>query len=125
MATSVKSTSTKKKTVKSSYIDYTFEDGTKFSGTVENLNKVASSLGMKVTAIGTIPKGYYISESKGLVKISTMNNHHLRRALISHTRNYYANVYNSTDSIKEFLLKYEALDSNSVIMDLYNELRKR
>lgn len=121
-------TGTKKGTVRkttAAVIEHTFEDGTKFSGTFEQLEKVAKALGLSITGIGKVPKGYYMSESKGLVKISDMNEYHIRRALIKRSKDYFAEIFNKEDSIKTFLGKYTSLTEDQTIVDLYNELQKR
>lgn len=106
-------------------MDYVFEDGTKFSGSIEDLEKTATALGRKVTGMTVVPRGYYMSESKGLVKISSMHDFHLRRALASATKKYYAGIYAADESNKEFLRKYSSLDKDPVVADLFAELHKR
>jgi hypothetical protein len=114
-----------RKSATAAVIEHTFEDGTKFSGTFEQLEKVAKALGLSITGIGKAPKGYYMSESKGLVKISDMNEYHIRRALIKRSKDYFAEIFNKEDSIAKFLTKYTSLTEDQCIVDLYNELRKR
>lgn len=113
------------KTTATAVIEHTFENGTKFTGTLEQLEKVAKALGLSITGIGKTPKGYYMSESKGLVKISDMNEYHIRRALIKRSKDYFAEIFSKEDSIKTFLKKYTSLTEDQTIVDLYNELQKR
>jgi hypothetical protein len=119
--TSVKATSASEK------IDHVFPDGTKFSGTFEQLQTVASALGLKLklTGVSFVPKGYYPSESKGLTKIAEMNDHHIRRALIKRSKDYFTEIYSKEDTNTNFLSKFTALTDDAVIVDLYNELAKR
>jgi len=106
-------------------LDYEFPDGTKFTGTFENLQKVATALGVKITFSGKVPRGYYMSESKGLVKISSMNDYHLRRALLKRAKDYYSEVYKKDDSNREFLRKFVSMTEDSAVNDLYSELSRR
>jgi hypothetical protein len=118
---------TKKVTVRKSseVIEHTFPDGTKFTGTFDQLEKVASALGLKITGVGRTPRGYYMSESKGLVKITEMNDHHIRRALVKRSKDYFTEIYVKDDTNKEFLRKYTDLTLDNVVVDLFNELQKR
>ena len=106
-------------------INHTFSDGTKFTGTLEQLHAVAKTLGLKLTGVGKTPRGYYESESKGLVKISELNDHHIRRALLKRSKDYFTEVYDRSDSISTFLKKYTNLTADTTIVDLYTELEKR
>ena len=106
-------------------IDHVFPDGTKFSGTFEQLEKVASALGMKISGISVCPKGYYPSESRGVVKISEMNDYHIRRALLKRSKDYFAGIFDREDDNKKFLQKYTNLLEDQIVNDLANELAKR
>ena len=117
--------STGKKVSGPDSVTHTFSDGTKFEGTYEKLEKVASALGEKIITSGKTPRGFYQSETKGLVKISSMNDHHIRRALLKRSKDYFAEVYGKDDSNKVFLRKYTGLTSDQTVQDLYTELAKR
>ncbi len=108
-------------------IEYTFENGLKISGTIDQIETVASSMGLKLNykSIGHRPVGMYPSATKGLVRISTMNDYHLRRALLKHAKDYYAEVFQATDSNKQFLTKFTGLADDSLVVDLFTELSKR
>ena len=106
-------------------VNHTFSDGTKFRGTVDQLEKVASALGMKIVGIGKVPKGYYMSESRGLVKISGMNDHHIRRAIIKRSKDILSEIYNSTDSNEDFMKKFSSVGKDAVVANLFEELSKR
>lgn len=113
-----------KPVAKGKIIEYTFEGGVKFAGTFEQLQKVATTLGMKISGV-SVPRGYYDSESKGIVKISTMNDFHLRNALVKRTREYYAGIYSASDTNKQFLDKFHGLVDDQIVSDLHLELSKR
>lgn len=108
-------------------IDHVFPDGTKFSGTFEQLQTVASALGLKLklTGVSFVPRGFYPSESKGLTKISEMNDHHIRRALIKRSKDFFTEIYTKEDTNSKFLSKFTSLTDDAIIVDLYNELAKR
>jgi hypothetical protein len=115
----------KTKTVKGSIIEHTFLDGSKFAGTIEQLTTVASALGLKIVGVSAVPRGYYPSESKGMVPIQTMNDYHIRRALVKRCKDYMSDIYKADDTNKMFLKKFGAMNDDSVIVDLYNELARR
>jgi hypothetical protein len=106
-------------------ISHTFPDGTAFTGSFEQLQKVSAALGMKITGISVCPRGYYPSESKGVVKISTMNDYHIRRALLKRTKDYFTRIFEKEDDNREFLNKYTQLLNDPVVEDLLNELAER
>ena len=114
------------KTAVPTVLEHTFPDGSTFKGPFEQLEKVASALGTKLTGLsGKVPTGYYLSESKGPVKISEMNDYHLRRALLKRSKEYFTEVYDKGDDNKSFLAKFTAMTDDNIIVDLYNELAKR
>ena len=108
-------------------IDYKFNNGLEVKGTIKQIEKIASTMKLKVDykSIGIRPKGYYQSASKGLVKISTMNDHHIRRALLKRAKEYYAEIYDQDDSILTFLERFTSLVEDSLIIDLFTELSNR
>ena len=130
---SVRTTASSRRTVAKSSasstekIDHVFSDGTKFSGTFEQLQTVASALGLKLELkdVSFVPRGFYPSESKGLTKISEMNDHHIRRALIKRSKDFFTEIYTKEDTNSKFLSKFTSLTDDAIIIDLYNELAKR
>lgn len=114
-----------KETTTKEIIKHKFENGLEVSGTFEQLEAVAKSMGLKLTGIKSCPSGYYPSASKGLVKISDMNDYHIRRALLKRSKDYFAEVYNREDTNEVFLKKFVNLTSDQVIIDFVNELSKR
>lgn len=108
-------------------IKYTFSTGLEVTGTIEELEAIAKSLKLKLdySVLGKIPKGYYPSESKGLSKISDMNSHWLRRAILKRAKDYFAEIYNPDDTTKQFLIKFTGLAEDQIIQDLFDEIQKR
>jgi hypothetical protein len=113
------------KTTAATKIKHTFPDGTVVTGTYDQLTAIAKALGCKLTGVSGSQRGYYASESKGLVKISNMNDFHIRRALIKRSKDYFLSTFDKNDTNREFLKKYIGLTEDTVIQDLYNELNKR
>ena len=106
-------------------IKHKFPDGTEVTGTFEQLTAIAKALGGKLVGVKGSARGFYPSESKGLVKISEMNDFHLRRALVKRSKDYFTEVFDKTDTNTQFLKKYTGLTDDTIIQDLYNELSKR
>jgi hypothetical protein len=129
--TSAKSTSTKRTTKTSSTagsvaIDHVFENGVKVSGTLEQLETIAKAMGLKLVGIKTeYTRGFYSSESKGLIKISSMNEYHIRRALLKRSKDYFTEIFDKDDTNREFLKKFTSLTEDPIIIDLYTELSSR
>lgn len=109
-------------------ISYKFPTGLEVSGSIEEIEKIAKSLGLKVDykKLGDeIPRGYYRSESKGLVKVSDMSDYHIRRALLKRAKDYLSTVYEAKETNKKFLAKFLDLASDPTVEDLFTELQKR
>jgi len=108
-------------------IKYTFSTGLEVTGTLEEIDAIAKSLKLKLDygVIGKVPKGYYPSESKGLSKISEMNAHWLRRAILKRAKDYFAEIYNPDDTSAQFLTKFVNLSDDQIINDLFNEIKAR
>jgi len=106
-------------------LTHKFSTGREFTGTFEELQKVAKALGLPITGLDLTPRGYYNSKTDGLVKIQDMHSHHIRRALIKHTKDYMTNVYANKETNTEFLKKYAGLLEDHVAQDLLNELVSR
>ena len=107
-------------------IEHTFSNGTKVTGTYTQLETIAKALGLKLSGVkAPVARGYYMSESKGLVKISEMNDYHIRRALLKISKEYYAGMYDKNDTNSDFLNKYVSLTNDQTVQDLYTELASR
>lgn len=112
-----------------SKISYTFSNGVEIKGTLEQIAKAASSFGEKVDFkkidITSVPRGYYPSETKGLVKISEMNDYHIRRALLKRAKEYFGEIYHADDSNAQFLAKFMNLAEDAIVFDLFKEISSR
>ena len=108
-------------------IKYEFPSGLEVDGSIEELEKIASALGVKLdyTRIGRIPRGYYPSESRGLTKIEGMYEYHLRRALLKRSKDYFGTIFVPEDDTQTFLKKFVALTDDTIVLDIFNELNKR
>ena len=105
-------------------ITHTFKTGLEVTGTLEQIQSVGKLIGEIFNPADAL-KGYYMSESKGLIKLSEMKTAHLRRALLKHARTYYENMYVAEDSNTEFLEKFVDLASDETISALYEEIYSR
>ena len=109
---------------------YVFATGTEVLGTIEEIQLIAKSFGVKVDyeqfkGSDALPRGFYPSETKGLIEIKGMSDFHLRRALIKVTKEYFMGVFAQTDSIEEFLMKYMGMPDNPLVEDLFTKKKKR
>lgn len=116
---------TRAKATDAAKIKHKFPDGTEVTGTFEQLTAIAKALGCKLVSVKGSARGFYPSESKGLVKISEMNDYHVRRALIKRSKDYFTEVFDKNDTNTQFLKKYTGLTDDSIIVDLFSELQKR
>jgi hypothetical protein len=123
---------TKKKTkteshMKTKPITYKFENGVETTGTIEQLLKVAEALGEKLRpeTIDSVPRGYYLSSSKGLVHVNSMTDFHIRRALVKRAKTYMDSIFDAADDNATFMKKFINLTDDTAIIDLFNELSER
>lgn len=112
-------------------ITYKFPSGAEVTGTLEEIVEIAKALKTTVdfskidlTKV-TVPKGYYPSESKGLIKVSDMGEWHLRRALLKRAKEYYAEMFDPKDTLEQFLNKFTLLSEDQIITDLFTEIKKK
>jgi hypothetical protein len=75
--------------------------------------------------ITKIPRGHYLSERKGLLKLSAMNVFHIKRAIIKRQKDLLGKVYDPDESPEEFLVKMRSISRDRIINVLKRELRKR
>jgi len=106
---------------------YTLKSGAKIEGNLDQIMSICKSMNETVdlTQIDTVPSGFYLS-SKGLLKISGMNDHHIRNALLKKSKEYFESLgldKKITNSL--FLKKYTSLTENKEVIDLFSELSKR
>ena len=109
-------------------INYKFPSGLEVNGTFEEIEKVAKAIGHKLDFskfTGKIPRGYYPSESKGIIKISEMSEFHLRRALLKRAKDYYTEIFDAKDTVSEFLNKFINLAADPIIEDLFMQLKSK
>jgi hypothetical protein len=115
----------------STKITHKFASGLEVSGTFEEIAAVATALGQKLDLTELYKKngehisGYYPSESKGLIKITDMQDFHIRRALLKRAKEYYSNVFDAKDENEKFLMKFVALVDDRLVKELFLELQKR
>jgi hypothetical protein len=113
--------------MKTKTITYKFENGVETTGTIEQLLKVAEALGEKLRpeTIDSVPRGYYLSSSKGLVRIDSMSDFHIRRALVKRAKTYMDSIFDTADDNATFMKKFINLTDDTAIIDLFNELSER
>jgi hypothetical protein len=71
-------------------------------------------------------RGYYVSNSKGLLKISGMETHHIINALTKRTVEYFqALKVTSEGDLTKYLKGFISLTEDTIIEDLYGELVSR
>lgn len=113
---------------------YNFANGATMTGTIEQILTVAATLGETVdaTQLGIVPKGYYQSETKGLIAIKDMNEIHIINALTKRTIAYYESIrpkkgekLTTEEVIQNYLAKFVALTDDLQIEELYSELARR
>lgn len=108
-------------------VTYTFKNGTIVKGTVEQILAVANIL-KETVDLSKLPRepGYYKSASKGLVKISQMNDIHLKNALCKSIKNFYEKLAAApyTD-LATFEAMSTSLAADPVVSDLYKEVTAR
>lgn len=112
---------------------YTFPNGTTVEGTLDQIMAVAKALGLPVNLdiLGAItpPRGYYNSESKGLLKISSMESIHIRNALLKRATSFFNGLSTKSVSTKSdriaFLKSFTSLTTDSQIEDLFVVLSRK
>lgn len=110
-------------------IKYTFKNGVEFNGTAQQILDYAKMLGESIDATrfdSSLPRGYYLSTTKGPLKISDMETSHIVNSLNKMTVDYYLSLKpNKTFNLTEYLAKFVGLIDNPQVEDLYTELTKR
>jgi hypothetical protein len=106
---------------------YKFKSGAEVEGTVEQILEVAKALGETVSLDSALLTGYYVSEHSGLLKISEMQERHLRNALLKRAKKFYEELGKNSSSLTlpNFLENFTALVEDKVIYQLFAELAKR
>lgn len=108
-------------------ISYKFSNGVEIKGTIDQVEKAAKVYGLEIdySKIEGCPDGFYPSKTKGLVKISTMNDYHLRRAILKRAKDFYSEIYESKDDNAKFLKKFVSLTEDNIVANIFSELAKR
>jgi hypothetical protein len=110
-------------------IKYKFSNGVTITGTAQQVLDYAKMVGEVVDPknLGdVIPRGYYDSKTKGLLKISEMVDHHIVNALNKLTIDYYTALKPGKDlDLKKYLVSFVGLTNDPEVEDLYTELVKR
>jgi hypothetical protein len=105
---------------------YTLKSGAVIEGSIEQILSIAKSLGETVTLstlAGTSrPKGYYLSSTQGVVKIETMNEGHIKNALLKCAREWYETKNFNKLSNEAFLQKFVAFTEDSLLEELFEAL---
>lgn len=107
---------------------YKFKNGAEVTGTIDQILSVAKGLGETVNLdnLSHVPRGYYKSSTKGVLKISDMHNTHIRSALLKMSRQHFEGMAARTAMTNlDFCKNYLALGENPIVEDLFNELAKR
>jgi hypothetical protein len=110
-------------------MNYTFKNGAKVEGTIDQINLIAKSLKETINPKnlgGDAPKGYYISSTRGIIKISEMQDIHLRNALLKQSKTYFETLQKEKGlKNTDFCSKYVGLTDKTLVIELYTELSKR
>lgn len=110
-------------------MEYIFKNGAKITGTAEHILGYAKLVGEHIDPklLGEIPKGYYLSETKGLLPIKEMQTIHIVHALNKRTVEYFQALKpNPKDfDLKNYLITYINLTQRPEIEELFMELSKR
>ena len=112
-------------------ISHKFDNGLEVTGTLEEIITIAKTLSLKFDVSAFLAKnggslsGYYNSTSRGVIKIDSMSDMHLRRALLKRARIYYTEIFDAKDTNREFQKKFTQLALDRLISELYAELSKR
>lgn len=109
---------------------YVFNSGVKIENvSFDQLLQLAANIGESIDAsklLGGVPKGYYLSESKGLVKIEAMDTQFVVNSMCKLARTYIEKIRPThiTD-LKKFLEDFVGLGNDSKINELFTELTTR
>jgi hypothetical protein len=112
---------------------YEFKGGVSAEGDLNRILEVGKLLGEAVDlkkvegfSESSVPAGYYLSSKDGLVELKTMNNFHVRNAIVKHTKEYVAVLGKKRDlTDDQFLTQLEKLSEDATIASLFTELISR
>lgn len=108
---------------------FKFKNGVEFVGTAHQIMEYAKLIGESIDT-DKLPvagiRGYYVSASRGLLKISDMETHHIINALTKRTVEYFqALKVTSEGDLEKYLKGFISLTEDTAIEDLYGELVSR
>lgn len=110
-------------------LNYKFANGVTITGTLDQILQYATLVKevVQFANFDAVPRGYYESDTKGLVKISEMNTFHIVNALNKATVQYYTRLKPdpTTFNLAQYLKDFVGLANNPVIEDFYSELVRR
>lgn len=109
-------------------MQYKFKSGLTVEGSVEEILQISKAINEPIDpALLPRQKGYYFSESKHTyVKISDMDEMHIRNALCKASREYYQ-VLSQQRTIprQEFMRKFISFGDDVLIQDLFYGLQRK
>lgn len=98
---------------------YTFPNGVKVEGTVDQVKQAAKAFGYNFEM-----HGYYNSSSRGLVRITEMDTRHIRNAMFAKYRDWFNGLGGKTDlDLAKSLV--DAGPNDREFTELYAEFVKR
>lgn len=110
-------------------LSYTFKNGVVFTGTLDQIIQYGSLVKEVVDfkKFEAVPRGYYQSSAKGLIKISDMDTFHIVNSLNKATIQYFTGLKPNSDAfdLEGYLLQYTSFANNPAVEDLYTELVHR
>lgn len=107
---------------------YTLKSGVTVEGTLEQIMATAKKLGEKVNVgtLGKLPKGYYLSDTRGVIKIADMETVHIKNSLLKRTKSYYEALSKEKGLANPaFVKKFTSLVEDEQVQELFAELVKR
>jgi hypothetical protein len=112
---------------------YTFKNGATITGTPKQIMDMAAALGETVDAakLGAVPKGYYHSSSKGMIRIADMHTVHVVNALLLATMTYFDTLrpkgkedFNVEAFVEQFSDPTRSEKVKELFVDLLERLKK-
>lgn len=112
-------------------LQYKFEDGSVVVDTLENLIAIANIKGTKLDMAkisGELPEGYYLSGSKGLLKIREMEDHHLLNSFNKHFVDFLNSIrkdFATHGSLSKYVEEFGNFPDNLLLKNLFKEIENR
>lgn len=103
-------------------MEYKLKSGAVITGTFDQIKEIAKSLGETVSS----DAHYYSSSKDEWLKISDMEDGHIRNALLKRSREFFEELSALKKATNtDFLQKYTQLVDDKVVINLFSELQKR